>query len=389
MLKERTVAFLLPSMAMGGVSKMLFDILRELKDTDYKVVILLLNKEGEMLEQLPSWVTVKHVIGSKNLEKIRKNISDALNKFCFKQLFHTIKKYYHRYGYLLINKKDILEKEYYDVLVSFQDGVATWYGARHVQGKFRLAVVHTDFEQAQYDVSIERKVYSSFDYIYCTSKSARESFLRCLPEFTERTKIILPKIDGRSICKKAAISNGPKLSLSGLKLVTVARLSHMKGIDMALNVLAKLLADGYEVNWYFVGDGVERDKLETMAIKLGCEKNAIFMGNMSNPYSVMAAADIYVQPSKYESYCITLAEARALGCAIITTDFPSAHEQLIHGGGIIADTTIDSLFCCIKLLIEEPEERRKLALQNQELFCKEVYSENCLIQDIKEFCKGD
>ncbi|MCA5011185.1 glycosyltransferase, partial [Clostridioides difficile] len=84
----------------------------------------------------------------------------------------------------------------------------------------------------------------------------------------------------------------------------------------------------------------------------------------------MAVADIYVQPSKYESYCIALAEARALGCAIVTTDFPSAHEQLDHGGGIISGTTEQSLFDSIKILIDDPEERKKIALQNRELFCE-------------------
>ncbi len=386
---ERKVAFLLPSMTMGGVSKMLLDILRDLKDSTCKVEILLLNREGEMLEQLPEWVTVKSVAGIKDLEGLRKNISNLLNRLGLKPLFHVLKGIYHRHGHLLISKRYTLVNDSYDVVVAFQDGMATWYAAKNLAGTCKLAVIHTDFEKAQYDASIEMKIYGGFDGIYCTSQSARESFLRCLPEFAERTQVLLPHIDCADICRKAAIFNGVELSTTGVNIVTVARLSHEKGIDKALSVLGKLLVAGYNVHWYFIGDGVDRDRLEALAIKLGCKDNAVFTGKLDNPYRTMAVADIYVQPSKYESYCIALAEARALGCAIVTTDFPSAHEQLDHGGGIISGTTEQNLFDSIKILIDDPEERKKIALQNRELFCEDIYKNNRLVQDIKDLFKGE
>jgi len=101
---ERKVAFLLPSMTMGGASKMLLDILRDLKDSTCKVEILLLNREGEMLDQLPEWVTVKKVAGIKDLEGLRKNISNLLNRLGLKPLFHILKGIYHRHGHLLVSK---------------------------------------------------------------------------------------------------------------------------------------------------------------------------------------------------------------------------------------------------------------------------------------------
>ena len=42
----------------------------------------------------------------------------------------------------------------------------------------------------------------------------------------------------------------------------------------------------------------------------------------------MKDCDIYVQPSRHEGYCITLAEALCFNNPIVATDFTGANEQL-------------------------------------------------------------
>ena len=44
----------------------------------------------------------------------------------------------------------------------------------------------------------------------------------------------------------------------------------------------------------------------------------------------MRDCDIYVQPSRHEGFCITLAEALCFGQPIVATDFTGAAEQLKH-----------------------------------------------------------
>ena len=41
----------------------------------------------------------------------------------------------------------------------------------------------------------------------------------------------------------------------------------------------------------------------------------------------MRDCDIYVQPSRHEGYCITLAEARCFTAPIVATNFAGAEEQ--------------------------------------------------------------
>ena len=43
---------------------------------------------------------------------------------------------------------------------------------------------------------------------------------------------------------------------------------------------------------------------------MNLNNNIILLGNKNNPYPFFKDCDIYVQPSRHEGYCITLAEAR-------------------------------------------------------------------------------
>ena len=46
----------------------------------------------------------------------------------------------------------------------------------------------------------------------------------------------------------------------------------------------------------------------------------------------MRDCDIYMQPSRHEGFCITLAEALCFGNPIVATDFTGARDQLKERG---------------------------------------------------------
>ena len=67
----------------------------------------------------------------------------------------------------------------------------------------------------------------------------------------------------------------------------------------------------------------------------------------------MAQCDLYVQSSRHEGYCITLAEAKIFNKSIISTDFTGAKEQLktYHSAKIVEAKACD-LQWAIKQLID-------------------------------------
>src|SRR5690625_6664075 len=97
-----------------------------------------------------------------------------------------------------------------------------------------------------------------------------------------------------------------------------------KGQDLAIKALAKLIDAGYTVRWYCVGEGGARKEYERMVDHHGLHDHFAFLGADANLSTYMKDCDIYVQPSRHEGYCITLAEVKVLKKPIITTDFTGA-----------------------------------------------------------------
>jgi glycosyltransferase involved in cell wall biosynthesis len=66
----------------------------------------------------------------------------------------------------------------------------------------------------------------------------------------------------------------------------------------------------------------------------------------------MKQCNIYVQPSRHEGYCITLAEARCLYKPIITTNFAGAREQIVNGktGLVVSPNEKEIYDAVVKLL---------------------------------------
>ena len=139
----------------------------------------------------------------------------------------------------------------------------------------------------------------------------------------------------------------------GIKIVTVGRLSREKGQDLAINALLKLKQDGYKVRWYCVGEGNARDEYEKLIKEKNLEGNFILLGANPNPYPYIKKSDIYVQTSRHEGYCLTLAEAKCLCKPIVTTNFIGAYEQIKNKiNGFIVNQNEDDIYEKIKFIID-------------------------------------
>ena len=99
-------------------------------------------------------------------------------------------------------------------------------------------------------------------------------------------------------------------------------------------------------------------------------KGCLFpVGAKENPYPYIKNADIYVQTSRFEGFCLTLAEARALHIPPVSTNFDVVYNQLRDGeNGLIVDMTpkaiADALsgFCRIKRYMEKLPTRLKTSI---------------------------
>ena len=69
--------------------------------------------------------------------------------------------------------------------------------------------------------------------------------------------------------------------------------------------------------------------------KGGLQDIFLLLGSKSNPYKYMRICDIYVQPSIWEGFGITVSEAKILCKPILVNNIPEFKQQIDEGLGII------------------------------------------------------
>ncbi|MEH6892453.1 glycosyltransferase [Bacillus sp. JJ864] len=155
-----------------------------------------------------------------------------------------------------------------------------------------------------------------------------------------------------SILESMPKDEGFNDKFDGIRILTVGRITSQKGQDIIPHILMKLKSKGYNIRWYCIGDGESRLKLGSMIKKYDLAEYLVLLGTKNNPYPYIKQCDIYVQPSRHEGYCISLAEARALNKPIVTTDFVGAREQIENGqDGLITRFDESTIYSAIEKLI--------------------------------------
>ncbi|HAT4249000.1 TPA: glycosyltransferase [Clostridium perfringens] len=374
----KSILFMLINMNIGGTEKALINMLHELQKEKYKVTVLLLEKYGGFLNQIPDWVEVKYLDEYKNLKKyineppiksvkellIKKEYINAFNFFlsyCISKLKDDISYYY---KYLL---KDVSDLEEYDIAVAYAGPMdfITYFIANKIRAKKRVQWIHFDISKIGFNKRFAENMYSKFDKIFVVSEEGKNKLNLLIPSLSGKTEVFFNIISSTFIKNMAENEEGFNDNYNGIRILTVGRLSREKGQDITISVLEKLIKQGYEVRWYCIGEGNMRKELEDMIKNKNLQDNYILLGSKRNPYPFMKECDIYVQSSRHEGYCITLAEARCFNNPIITTNFIGANEQIIHEkNGLICECNENEIYKAIKKIIGDKEVIFKLENEN-------------------------
>lgn len=110
--------------------------------------------------------------------------------------------------------------------------------------------------------------------------------------------------------------------------LTASRLEREKNLDLAIRAFQTVCTHDPKAGLVIVGDGGERERLKRLVSNLGLTKSVIFEGWQDSVISRYKTADIFVNTSNHEGYCLTLVEAASAGCPIVTTDVGMVGESL-------------------------------------------------------------
>lgn len=308
-MNKKRLLIIIDSLKSGGAEKVLIEILNKLNYDKYLVDLLLINKVGEYIENIPDTVKVFSLIDTYNRKA---TIGDRV-RFRF---------YYNNSKF--INK---LLKERYDIGVAFLEGDSTRILNALDNIKYKIAWVHTDV--TKHNNSINNNLYNNIDKIICVSENAKIKFMQKYKVKEKNIEVIYNGIDFDELYK---LSNEYSVNFnSTINIVSVGRLVRAKGFDILINACERIIKSGIDIKLYIIGEGIERENLESIIDKLNIRDNVELIGFKKNPYPYIREANLCVSSSRYEGFSLFIAESMILKKNIVSTKTQGAVELLQNG----------------------------------------------------------
>lgn len=344
---KKKLLFVINSLHCGGAEKSLVSLLSLVDYSRYEVDLQMFSPEGMFLKLLPEQVQILPMLpylrfcrgGKGSLRwtfvRLRTSLGLRMRPKCNGRRLHDAQVYW-KYSAPAFDMLPTV----YDAAVAWGQGNPTHFVARKVNAKQKLAFINADYEAVGHNKWFDDGFYKEFDRIVLVSDRLRQIMEEVYPEYRDRMRTIYD-IRNSMLTEKMSEEFDPYPEKDGIPiLATVGRMSPPKGYDLAVEAAAELKARGLLFRWYLVGDGPELPRIRNMIEEKGLSDGVFAVGAKENPYPYMKHADVYVQTSRYEGYCLTLSEARGLHTPPVSTNFELVHEHLRHGeNGLIVDMT--------------------------------------------------
>lgn len=366
----KKILFMCINMNIGGTEKALLNMISEMPRDEFDITILMLEEYGDFLEYIPKDIKVKYLNYYKEIKNILNVPPQYTAKSLIKQgkviegintlIMHIASKIKDDrsifLNYVLKNYPNIIHE--YDIAVAYAGPMdfISYFIINKVKARKKIQWIHFDVNKVGLSKKFAENIYSKFDKIFVVSNEGKDKLLTLVPKLSKKTDVFFNIISSNLILKKANEDIAFDDNYNGIRILTVGRLAQEKGQDLCIKALKMLRNDGYNIKWYCIGDGKYRKKYEDIVKENALEEDFIFLGSKMNPYKYMKNCDIYVQSSRHEGYCITLAEARCFNNPIVTTNFTGANEQIKNEfNGLVCGISEYEIYKNIKRLLDNKD----------------------------------
>ena len=172
---------------------------------------------------------------------------------------------------------------------------------------------------------VGREIFNKANCVICVSKYEKKLILKNF-KINEKKIILIP--NGINLSELKTLKRKRDYNNRTTKTILyVGRLERYKGVDNLIRVLPML---GENFCLKIVGKGPYKRALVKLAKKLGVANRTRFYQNLSREELLQkyTEASVFVMLSKHEAYCISVAEALALGVPCIVTNMSALREYV-------------------------------------------------------------
>lgn len=210
---------------------------------------------------------------------------------------------------------------------------------------------------------LNRLTFEKNDLCIAVSQSVRDLIIQKTKLNPSRVKVIWPGIDLDRFASES-VSRSIKLNGHPPIIGTIARLSHEKGIDILIKSFQQVHREYPHAMLHIVGTGSEAGFLQRLAEDMGLKKQIVWHGYQRDVRPLLRSFDCYVQPSRNESFGITILEAMASRVPVIASRVGGVSEIIKDGSsGLLVPPENDvALSRAILRVLKNPTEMKSLTL---------------------------
>ena len=230
-------------------------------------------------------------------------------------------------------------------------GIDWYYGNHFIDSIARLE-----------SITLGRKSLRNFEGIIFLSTASMKTALSLEPTIKSKKMAWIPHgIDTEHVKPDEVVGKRTRdeLGINGVSIIFVGRLVSVKGISYLARAIQKLDKEGFNGHFIIVGDGPEKNKLETL--KLSNSKIHL-LGYKKNPVKYIQAADLLVLPSLGEGCPNVVLEAFACGKPVIASKVGGVPDLVHHkkNGLLINPKDAAGLADAIRYLASDEKQRKQM-----------------------------
>ena len=345
-MKKRKILITISNLGGGGAEKGLVTFLKTFDRELLDVEVLLYQKSGPYVKDIPDDITYYFLGLGKDYIKQGGLLGKITQKYEKKKY-----KYFRNNPRTLYNK--IVGNDY-DLEVTYIHNLMPYTQFSPIAKK--IGWVRNDLSSKNY---MNKKMRESiirashkFDRIVCVSNDAKKSFVEMGGD-EDKAVVIYNPID-TSIIRQTLNNCPPQEKNMPFTFILIGRLAEQKRIDRLIKAVYELKQDGKNCRIILVGDGPLEAELKRQVADLDLTDTIIFTGFVKNPFCLLESADCYISCSDHEGFSLTTAEAMILHKPIIATPTNGPRELLQDGKlGMLIEPNVNSLKLAMKKMMED------------------------------------
>ena len=336
---------LLQGLAIGGIERMVLDLVFDLPRDEYETAFCTFDREGPLARQVRDRSMAIHF-------RPRRGAIDP------------------RFVWWLAG---LLRRERIDI-VHAHNATAFFYGAAATSLVARTRFVYTEHDRAFPTPLRERGLHALLarrtDAVVTVSDTLRDNLVRyeCFPPsrvhvVKNGVRLSSPQRSREAMRHDLALGARP---VAGI----VARMAPVKNHALLLRAWKQVVARVPDAVLLVVGNGSTEPACRALADELQLGDAVRFLGFRLDIADLLQAMDVFVLSSRSEGLSLTLLEAEAAGLPIVATHVGGNPEVVRDGesGLLVASDNAEAMAAALAQLLQNPALRRRFGARGRELY---------------------